>query len=491
MQEGTRFGELRIRGLPACILIFLAAMAFLPLSAAEASQWWIGGNFTAPAPGGFGLNFGGGTNGHVNAIECISLMDGSKILYDYRYCLVGGNFTEVGSGSTRLVTGGGLGMWDNTNQQWSKLGGHTWSTGAEVFAIKTTTVYDRVALKFRTVSFVGGFFTEQVNPTVNATGSGTEIFNFMIHNGNEWEETSFNYGFDKAVYGITTHQTLQNCDYTIEACAADVYVVGAFGTTSDFAVPTRRVAVGRYSDREYVSGTTATFLIKYTWSYISSNDVPSYATCIIHCGLFLYVGGTMESGIYYTSEFNSTYAWKRVSTGLEGAVNSLACVNFSVVPTLAELNVVPSYYGQLHVGGNFMTDDGLVVSNYRYHVVTTTNSQQDWLQVGRQPQKTEISCDRCTGTDLPLGSPVTSLKSAFNAHGQYYTLFASAGDKIYEYAMGNSHPHQISYKEVRLSPAISGNTIRTFFTDRKSASSRSACTTLFSWIVVVIAMVLS
>ena len=30
-------------------------------------------------------------------------------------------------------------------------------------------------------------------------GSGITVKNFMIHNGVEWEETSFNYGFDLPV----------------------------------------------------------------------------------------------------------------------------------------------------------------------------------------------------------------------------------------------------------------------------------------------------
>ena len=35
--------------------------------------------------------------------------------------------------------------------------------------------------------------------------------------------------------------------------------------------------VGRYSDREYISNGISTFVVKYTWSYLASNDVPSYA----------------------------------------------------------------------------------------------------------------------------------------------------------------------------------------------------------------------
>ena len=63
----------RLRYRPASImgraLLFVALVMSLPWS--DAQTLWYGGNFTAEHPGGRGLTFGGGTNGDVNAIECM------------------------------------------------------------------------------------------------------------------------------------------------------------------------------------------------------------------------------------------------------------------------------------------------------------------------------------------------------------------------------------------------------------------------------------
>merc|ERR1711988_1304270 len=86
-----RYVRRRIMMTPeATVLLLSAATVSLPWTAAE-TLWW-GGNFTASDPGGRGLNFGGGTNGDFNAIACMEKPQ-------WRYCLIGGNFTRVGSES--------------------------------------------------------------------------------------------------------------------------------------------------------------------------------------------------------------------------------------------------------------------------------------------------------------------------------------------------------------------------------------------------------
>jgi len=383
---------------------------------------------------------------------------------NWRYCLIGGNFTTVGQAGMGnfLATGGGLAMWDRMTERWSILGGHSWSSSSEIYAIKTIPVYDRVTFKYRTVSFVGGYFTELVSPTVNVTGSGTTVYNLMIHNGNEWERTSFNYGFDRPVHAITMYKTLQNCEETIQACSSDLYVAGAFSSTADYSVPTRRVAVGRYSDREYVQSGISTFVIKYTWSYISSNNVGSttlFARALMHCGGFLFVGGNFDGGVMYTNEFNTslTASWTTVSTGLDGEVTSLECVPQSADGVA---------FGALHVGGTFTADDGLISLNMRYHVTTTTNTAMDWIQVGRTPNKLSFSCFRCTGEPLPLGYPVSAIKVALHATGAYYDVAVAAHNKIYKYTMG-THPHEVSPTEVIIQNDVGGawsdGRIRTVF----------------------------
>jgi len=470
-----------VRDFEARALVLAAVIISLPWTAAEL---FYGGNFTAAGPeGGKGLNFGGGTNGDVNSIDC---MEKSK----WRYCLVGGNFTSVGNKEKQntLHTGGGLAMYDRDTLRWSLLGGHTWSSAAIVYAIKTTPIYDRVTFKHRTVTFVGGHFTERVNPTVNQTGSGTLLYNFMIHNGNEWEETSFNYGFDGDVYGMELHKTRTNCEETVQACGADIYVVGKFSTTADYAVPTRRVAVGRYSDREYISNGISTFVVKYTWSYLASNDVPSYAQTIVHCGAYLFVGGVFTGGIRYTEEFNINSTWNRVSTGLSGSVNSLACV--SNVQYSSNGSVIKTF-GTLHVGGDFIEDDGLIVTSQRYHVTTATDTQMDWIQVGRVPSKTEYSCVKCTGEELELGYPVTTVLPDLGAADQYYTVSVASRNRIYQYNMG-SHPHEIRPSKIiiqadvdpankTLFPYNDGvGVIRTLF-----MSAANPCVSISGWSVVL------